>query len=143
MKPLAQLLSRMRPSRLACRLNRSDIATHLVGRAPAPALTRRGTILLCITGLLSRRALPSLIGLALAAHPDFGCQPPHETHRILILTSATPRLRSTHGGRRAEACGLLDSPDRLWLHVQDHLVPPLVTWLRLKSLEPITGLDER
>jgi hypothetical protein len=32
---------------------------------------------------------------------------------------------------------------RLKLHVQDHLMPPLLTGLRLKSLKPFAGLDER
>src|SRR5437763_11148481 len=128
----------MRPSQLTCRLNRSDIGTHLFGRAPAPALTLYGQIPL---ELLYRRALLSLIGLALAARPDFGRQPPHETHHI--LTSANLGLSPAHRGRRAEACGHVDSLDRLRLHVQDDLMPPLLTWLRLESLEPIASLDER
>jgi hypothetical protein len=32
---------------------------------------------------------------------------------------------------------------RLKLHVQDHLVPPWLTGLRLESLEPFAGLDKR
>src|SRR4051812_41572835 len=88
MNPLAELLSRMLPSQLACRLNRSDIGTHLFGRAPAPPLTLCVTILLCIRGLLYRCTLRALIGRAPAAHPHFGRQSPYETHRI--LTSAHP-----------------------------------------------------
>src|SRR2546430_15158934 len=137
MKPLAELLSRMLPSQLACRLNRSDIGTHLFGRAPVPALTLCVNILLSIVGLFYCCARLSLIGRALAAHPDFGRHSPHETHRI--LTSASPGRSSTHPARRAEPCGHRDNPDGLWLHVQDHLVPPLVTGLRLESLEPFAG----
>src|SRR2546430_11200919 len=113
MKPLAELFSRMLASQLACRLNRSDIGTHLFGRAPAPALTLCVNGLLCIRGLLYRCALLALIGRALAAHPDFGRQSPHEIHRI--LTSASPGRSFTHRGRRVEACGHVDSLDRLWL----------------------------